>query len=220
MISYDQAVDQLFATGYPQALERYLTTFGTSPVGMRFAGSSADDAAARYIAEQLEACGFVNVRLEPVPIDVLESHGARGTSCGRDHGGVDPRRCPAHAGRRHHGTCRLVRAGTAADFAAADDVTGKIDLIDAVLSSWWMDLPWREATFHGAVGIIYTSARGGDAYFADPAVLGSFDAEYNFANVPVVFLSGIDGMWLEDQVMANGTVTAPPWPTKSSGATA
>ena len=62
MISYDQAVDQLFASGYPQALERHLTTLGTSAVGMRFAGSSADDAAARYIAEQPRS---VRIRQRP-----------------------------------------------------------------------------------------------------------------------------------------------------------
>ena len=138
----------------------------------------------------------------------MEFHDARVTACGRTmvastFGGVPPTPAGGITAAVVH-----VRAGTAADFAAADDVAGKIVLIDAVLGSRWMDLPWSEATLQGAVGIIYTSARGDDAYFADPAVLGSFDAEYNFANVPVVFLSGIDGTWLEDQVMANGTVTA------------
>jgi N-acetylated-alpha-linked acidic dipeptidase len=205
--TYNQAVDQLFAQGYPQALENYITSLGTSPVGMRFAGSLSDNAAARFIAKTLREAGFVNVRLEPVPIDVQNFRGASVTVGDRvmtasTYGGVPPTPCGGITGEVVY-----VGAGTAADFAAAGDVTGKIVVISANLNSWWMNIPWNEATLHGAAGIIYTSARGDDAYYADPTVLGSFDAECTFSGAPAVFIRGTDGMWLEDLAMA-GPVTA------------
>ena len=49
-LTYDQAVDQLYAKGYPQNVETYLNSLGTSPLGFRLGGTSADDAAARYLA--------------------------------------------------------------------------------------------------------------------------------------------------------------------------
>jgi len=68
--TYDQAVDQLVAQGYPQAVETYLNSLGTSPLGFRFAGSPSDNAVAQYLAQQMRSIGLSNVRLEPVPVDV------------------------------------------------------------------------------------------------------------------------------------------------------
>ena len=51
-MTYDQAVDQLYAKGYPQNVETYLNSLGTSPLGFRLGGTRADDAAARYLAAQ------------------------------------------------------------------------------------------------------------------------------------------------------------------------
>jgi ABC-type transport system substrate-binding protein len=74
-LSYDQTVDKLIADGYPQAIETYLTSQGTSSIGMAFGGSSADTARAEYLASKLRALGF-KVALESVPLDVMEFKGA------------------------------------------------------------------------------------------------------------------------------------------------
>jgi len=68
--TYDQAVDQLIAQNYPLDVNSYLCSLGTNPdLGFRWAGTTADNAAAGYIAQQMRAMGLKNVRLEPVPVD-------------------------------------------------------------------------------------------------------------------------------------------------------
>ena len=37
--SYDQAVDSLVSQGYPQSIETYLNSLGTSPLGYRLGGT-------------------------------------------------------------------------------------------------------------------------------------------------------------------------------------
>ena len=74
--SYDQTVDQLVSQGYPQSIQTYLNSLGTSPLGMRWAGSASDNAAAKYLACEMRAMGLTHVRLERVPLDVFEPRGA------------------------------------------------------------------------------------------------------------------------------------------------
>ncbi len=57
-LTYDEAVDQLLAGGYPQGIEEYLTSQGTSDIGMAFGGSSADTARAQYLAKELRKLGL------------------------------------------------------------------------------------------------------------------------------------------------------------------
>ena len=51
-MTFNQAVDKLVADGYPQGLETYLTSQGSSPIGFAFGGSSSDTARARYLARR------------------------------------------------------------------------------------------------------------------------------------------------------------------------
>ena len=67
--AFDQAAERLLASGYPQGVVDDLCGLGTMELGMRTAGDSGDDAAARYIADELRAMGMSKVRLEPVPVD-------------------------------------------------------------------------------------------------------------------------------------------------------
>jgi hypothetical protein len=76
MLTYDQAVDYLFAKGYPQNVETYLSNLGTSPLGYRLAGTPSDNAAALYIRDKLRGMGLSNVHLEKVPVDVWDVRGA------------------------------------------------------------------------------------------------------------------------------------------------
>ena len=200
--SFDQAIDKLVADGYPQYLEDHFTSLGSSAIGFRFAGSSSDDQAAWFIACQLRKAGLKNVRLEPVPIDVQEFKGAWVLASGKKltastFGGV--RGTPWHGLK---GQLVYVGAGTPADLDAAGDVRGKLVLMDAYLGSWWMNVPWTEATLRGARGIIYTSTPADESYYAEPASLGSFDAEYNDRFAPVVYISMNDGAWLKQEMTA------------------
>ena len=75
-MTYDQAVDQLYAKGYPQNVETYLNSLGSSPLGFRLGGTVADDTAARYLERKLRAAGYDNVKLEAVPVDEWAVRGA------------------------------------------------------------------------------------------------------------------------------------------------
>ncbi len=70
---FDQAVDNLFSRGFPQGLVTYFCSLGTNPeLGFRWAGTSAEQAVSRRVADEMRAMGLRNVRLEPVPVDVFE----------------------------------------------------------------------------------------------------------------------------------------------------
>lgn len=205
--TYEQAVDRLIAAGYPQGVEDHLCSLGTSPLGMRTAGDSADDAAAAYIADQLRAIGLSDVRLEPVPIDEWTFRSASVTVGGA----VMPASSWVHMQATPAAgiTAPLVyvHGGTAADFAAAGDVRGKLVLVDAMFGWWYPYYPWAEATLHGAVGIITTGSRFIDTTFwSTPDALGCFPAEYDRSMAPAVWVSPSNGDALKDRLAA-GPVT-------------
>jgi Iap family predicted aminopeptidase len=206
-MTYDQAVEKLVKDGYPQRLETYLTSQGTSPIGFSLAGTSADNNRSRYLAKEMRKLGMRSVRLEPVSVDVQEFKGASVTVgatvlTASTFGGV----AAAPAGGI---TAEVVyvHGGTAADFEAAGDVSGKIVLIDEMLGSYWMNWPWTEAALNGAAGIIYGGFAGDDSYYADPAALASFDAEYRYALAPAIYISQNDADWLKAE-MEQAPVTA------------
>ena len=97
---WDQALDGLFAAGYPQSLDAYLAGLGTNDeLGFRLAGTSADTQAATYLADQLRAIGLRSVHLEPVPVDVFEFKSASVAAAGRTMVASNFRRCRAHPAR-------------------------------------------------------------------------------------------------------------------------
>lgn len=206
--SFDEAVDRLFAAGFPQGLESFFCSLGTDPAsGFRWAGTTAERAVSDRVAAEMRAAGLANVRLEPVPVDVFEFQGASLTVGGREmtastFAGVPP----APEGGI---TAPIVYAkgGTAADFDAAGDVAGKIALLDLRLGSWWISLPAMEARRRGAAGIVCTYTPEDPKYFsADPAALGSFDGQYGAALPPWIYISRRDGDRLKADLAA-GPVT-------------
>jgi Iap family predicted aminopeptidase len=201
--TYDNAVDQLVAQGYPQSIEAYLDSLGTSPLGMRWAGSASDNAAAVYLASQMRAIGLKNVRLEPVPLDVFEPRGASVSAGGStwvasQFAGVPGTPCKGIASQVVY-----VGGGTAADFEGKD-VKGKIVLIDLMLNSWWLHTPAHEATLHGAAAIIYTvdPAIDDSYYTVAPDALGSNDGLYGRTWIPAVYISIQDGFALKSQLLS------------------
>src|SRR5512139_1297308 len=207
--SFDQAVDRLFAKGYPQELETAFCAFGTDPeLGFRWAGTTAERGVSDRVAEELRSMGLENVRLEPVPVDVFEFEGASLTVGGRrltasTFSGVMP---TATGGVT--APVAYVKGGTAADFDAAGDVAGKIALVDLKLGSWWVTLPAFEAAERRAAGIVCTTTAEDPKYFSgDERALGSFDAQYASDAPPWIYICRRDGDWLKS-VIASGPVTA------------
>jgi hypothetical protein len=208
--TFEQAIDQLIAQGYPQAADAHIAAMGTNPVlGFRWAGSWADDQSARYIAAELRAAGLKNVHLEPVPVDVFNFLWADVKVGGRSmiassFGGIRPTTSKGV-------TAQVVYAhsGTKQDFdalqAAGVSVKGKLVLIDADFNSWWCNDPAAEATARGASGIIFTYGPPTDGYYSyAPDALGSFDSQFDMTDASAVYIARQDGDWLKSQLDAKG----------------
>lgn len=207
--AFDQAVDKLFAQGYPQSLETYFCSLGTNPdLGFRWAGTSAERAVGERVAAEMRAMGLSNVRLEPVPVDVFEFEKATLTAGDRvmtasTIAGVPP----TPPGGVTAGIV-YVKGGTAPDFDAAGDVSGKLVLVDMKMSSWWFCLPAFEAAHRRAAGVVCTYTPDDPKYYsADDRALGSFDGQYDLGAPPWIYISRRDGDWLKSR-LKSGPVSA------------
>ena len=210
--TFDQAVDQLFARGYPQMVDNHLANMrGTNPqLGFFLAGTWSDGARALYIANQMQAMGLAHVHVEPVPIDTFTFKSASvkvgyNTMIASTFAGARP---TSAKGLR----AQVVYAhdGMASDFDALSkagvDVTGKIVLLDADLWTWWVNYQVAEATARGAKGVIFTYGANTAPYYSwAPDALGSFDGEFDWSDVPSVYISQSDGAWLESQLAPDGS---------------
>lgn len=205
--TFDQAIEKLIADGYPQSIENYMCSLGTSPLGMRSAGDSADNAGAFYIAAQMRDLGLSNVRLEPVPVDAWEFHSASVTVGGTVLPASSWNGMQATPPEGLTAPVVYVHGGTAADFAAAGDVRGKIVLVDVMFDWWYPYYPWSEATLRGAIGCITTWTPDDPLFWGAPDGLGSFAAEYDLSKAPAVWVSPNSGALLRTQLAA-GPVTA------------
>ena len=210
MLTYDQAVDYLFAKGYPQNVVTYLDSLGTSPLGYRLAGTPSDNAAALYIRDKLRGMGLSNVHLEKVPVDVWDVRGASLAvgdnvyTCSQFAGvpGVD---APLTA------DVVYVGSGLAADYEGKD-VRGKIALVDSSMENFWFNFQGAEATKHGAAAVVLTSN------YSDPNpdypsfpwyswaadALGGNDGEYDMSYAPMIYLSQKDGDALKAAIASAG----------------
>ena len=212
-LTYDQAVDQLYAKGYPQNVETYLDSLGTSPLGFRLGGTAADDTAARYLESKLRAAGYTNVRLEPVSEDEWAVKGASVTvgshvfTCSQIAG------VPGTDGDGITAGVVYVGNGTAADYVGVD-VKGKIVVVDSSLDNFWLNFQGAEATKHGALAVILTSnysdGTGMDFpsypwYSVAPDALGANDGEYDMSFAPLVYMSQQDGDWLKTAIEGGPT---------------
>ena len=166
--AYLDAVDERYAYEIAETLA-YDPTYLSNELGFRTAGSDAEHAAARYIADEMEEIGLeveqvpvtvdrwqfndASLRLEGTDIDIMPaSYATNGT----DEDGI---------------TAELVDVGSggAADYAGKD-VEGKIVL--AGVDQWneaWIDQYLHEAELHGAAAII-TYDTGGYATYSDEMI--------------------------------------------------
>ena len=210
-LTFSQAIDQAIARGWPQRVDEHLAFMpGTNPqLGFYFAGTWSDDARARYIAKEARAIGLKNVHLEKVPIDTFTFKSAS-VQVGWKYmiastfDGISPTSADGL-------TAPVVWAheGTAQDFdalaKAGVDVKGKLVIVDADPNNWWMNDPQAEATYRGAIGVIFTYGPTTAPYWSwAPDELASFDSNSDLTDVPAVYISQEDGQWLESQLGANG----------------
>ncbi len=183
---------------------------GTNPkLGFFMGGTWSDNARAAYIAKQMKAMGLTNVHLEPVPLDVFTFKSASVKV------GYNTMVASVFAGARPTPATGLkaqvvyAHDGTAADFdalaKAGIDVKGKLVLLDADLWTWWVNYQAAQATARGAIGVIFTYGENtGDYYSYAANALGSFDGEFDWHDVPSVYISQEDGAWLESQLDKDG----------------
>jgi Peptidase family M28 len=213
--TYDQAVNSLVAKHYPQNIENHLNSLGTSPLGMRWAGSASDNAAARYLRDKMLLMGLKNVRLEKVPLDVFQPTGASVTVA-RDDMPAWKITCSQFAGVPPtpeggiSGEIVYVGTGTAAEYEGLD-VTGKIVLVDLALNDIaWLNLPAHEAMVRGAKAVIFTFNPDSDTdpyYSIAPDAFGSNDGLYGSDWISSVYMPWRDGEWLKSELKRR-TVTA------------
>ena len=205
---FDRAVDRLFSQGSPQALEKYFVSLGTNPdLGFRWAGTSAEEAAAWRTYKEFKKAGLRGVKLERVPVDVFSfKHAGVTTATGLDY------TASAFAGTPPTGpagiTAELVYVGngTKEAFDAAEAASGpvkdKLVLVDLEFGvAFWMSMQGAEAAHRGAAGVVMTYGDGGYYWYADDA-LGSFDATYQYDWAPMVYVSKADGDVLRAEVQA------------------
>jgi hypothetical protein len=179
---FDKALDKLYQQGYPQSLEEYFVTLGTNAdLGFRWAGTSAELAAAQRTFKELKSAGLRGVKYEAVPADVFEfKHAGVTTESGLDFLASSFAGTPPTGKKGITAEVVYVGNGTKAAFDAAEaasgPVAGKLVLMDLDFgTAFWMSLPGSEAEHRGALGVIMTYGDGGYYWYADDA-LGSFDA--------------------------------------------
>jgi Iap family predicted aminopeptidase len=209
--TFDKAIDRAVAQGWPQRVNEHLSFIpGSNPqLGMYFAGTTGDNARARYIASVARQIGLTNVHLEPVPIDVFEFKSA-GVQVGDRHMvastfvGISP--TPAEG---ITGPIVWAHEGTSQDFDALEkagvDVSGKLVIITADPNNWWMNDTQAEATYRGAAGVIFTYGPTTAPYWTwAPDLLASFDSNSDLTDVPAVYVNQQDGLWLQSQIGVGG----------------
>ncbi|HJW75144.1 MAG TPA: M28 family peptidase, partial [Thermoleophilia bacterium] len=198
---FDRAIDRLVAKGYPQALEAYFTSLGTNPdLGFRWAGTSAERAVSMKVKKTLQACGLYGVNLERVPVDVFEFESASVTVGDRVMTASAFAGIPPTAPGGIEAEVVYVGSGSAAEFDAAGDVSGKLVICDLAMTDWWFNWPGAEAAMRGAAGVILTYGTDDSYYSHSPDALGSFDATYQFDWAPMVYISKSDGDWLKAEL--------------------
>ena len=207
-LTYAEAVDDLVAGGYTRDAEDYLTSLGTDPqLGFRLAGTSAEHAASDYVFDELDAMGL-SPALEAVPVDAWDFGGATVTVGGRVFLASSFAGVPGTGGPLERDLV-YVGAGTAAEFDAADDVAGKLVLVDGEFDDWWLNFVGAESTLRGAAGVVMTYGENTYPWYSYPEALGGNDGEYDDDWVPMVYVAWQDGDWIKTQLtLAGGSLPA------------
>lgn len=197
VISHRGRLDDLIDVDYMRGIVEHLAGAGSSALGFRMAGTPEDVAVSRWVAEQMEAIGLVDVALEPVPVDAWRFRGAHVDALGRrfecaSFGGATPTPAAGVGGR-----LAFVGRGTR-DEIAGRDLVGAVVLVDwQGTGLLWPSMVIAEAARAGAVAAIVTSLPGGFFYQREGA-LGAFDTYGLPDTLPMVTLRKEDAQQLID----------------------
>ena len=201
--TFDQAIDQLFAQGYPQAVDTHLIAMpGTNPqLGVLLGGHLGRQREGRLPGQRRCApIGLKNVHLDPVPVDVFNFKSASVDDRCEHVGGLDA--SPASGRRRKQGiTGQVVYAheGTAAGLRRTGGRRRQRRRQDRAARRRPHQLldersrPRRRPTA-ARPAIIFTYGPTTAPYWTYATdALASFDSEFDLSDVPAVYISQQDG---------------------------
>jgi hypothetical protein len=204
--AFDKALDRVFAQGYPQALEDFITSQGNDPqLGYRLAGSPAELAVMRRVVKEFQASGLVGVRKEWVPVDVVSQKASSVTAGGTTYLASAAGGPPATGAAGLNADLVYVGDGSKAAFDAVEavsgSVAGKIVLVDVDMAAVYdyVNILGAEAYERGVAGVIITDS--GHRYAHDDAI-GTLFESYMWVWPPMVYLSKTGGDALRPQVQA------------------
>jgi len=155
--SYDAAID----VDYAKEIVETISSFGDDPVmGMRSAGSPAEDQVREYLAEEMEAIGLENVTKDKVTVDNWVFNGANLTFTDADGeeqkidlGGYQT----TLQADNEELELVYVGEGTEDDYEGLD-VTDKLVLLEVDQNeNWWINYPAYQAKVKGAKACIAMS---------------------------------------------------------------
>ena len=189
-----------------------LGNMGTSDLGFRGAGSSAEIEAAEYVRDEFVKIGLSEVTMEPVPLHAWEFRGASLTVHGRtkkddcsmiaaSFGGS-----PGTPKRGITGELVYVGNGFHQNYEGID-VEGKIVLANWIGSDFWVDSMAFEATHHGAAGIVVTTLESESTYGQGPNALVCHDGLYDPDWVPMISIQKEEAATLIARLEAGESLT-------------
>lgn len=162
-------------------------------LGFRVTGTYQDYEVAKFITDEMNRIGLVNVAMEPVPVDAWEFSGAWLTVKGgktypaSSYGGV-----PGTGEIGITAEIVYVGKGLRPDYeklsAEGIDVKGKLVLAQWSPDDVWVNMIGHEATVRGASGVILFNPPEGK-YAQAPNALHSFDGCYSTDLVPLIVIS-------------------------------
>ncbi len=152
--NFDEAIDVEFAK---EVIET-ISNFGDDPVmGMRSAGSPAEDQTVEYVKGVMEEIGLQNVTVDEITVDGWTFKGANitfknadGEEQKIDLGGYQTQL----VAENEQVELVYVNEGTAADYEGID-VTDKLVLLDVDQNeNWWINYPAYQAKVKGAKAVV------------------------------------------------------------------
>ena len=165
MRSEEQAYLEAVDVAYSYRLARRMESFRTNQtLGYRTAGSEAELATGRMLAEEMRSIGLTEVTKDPITLDSWEFEHAE-LRYQREDGSLCRCRLGAYQtqldteGFRRYPLVYLGK-GTAADYEGLD-VTGKLVLVEInQRDEWWINFPVYQAHLRGAAALIAVQEGG------------------------------------------------------------
>ncbi len=192
---------------YAEEIVDEICAMGDSVLGFRGAGGPADLQAAEYIASEMKAIGLSDVVKEKVPVDSWQFKSAYMDVPGMTRitassfGGF-PGTDDLATKRKHEAiTAPIVWCGNGFDSDYdAQDVEGKIVLVNWIGYDFWVDSMAYGAWEHGAAGIVVTTIDSNVGQ--GPYAISCHDGLYVPGWPPLISISKENGTLIRDRLLA------------------